>query len=568
MLERVDAVVTGKNGALLRAEASLDSAPCGQLARGDRVFVVEAATVGGDRGRLRVWNGAHSGWASAKLLRDAPACGHALRETVLRPTNEKRRWLENARVLRDLVLEMGREGPGAWSAGMCEMLGPLAAFCDGDDALIRRTEPTDYGQLATELYQNLAYAAMGAKEAAVLQRCLRLLTDLCEAECAPQEDTWPGERELVGIAEGELRNMDALLLSSGFPPRDARREALFTVAPSATGAPLLLKYIVLPFGLYVRNTTHLYAVLRKLHALRLRPYESPSDLRADLDAGGQKSAWLVFSLFGCLQLLRRARATEGPGAVEPLAATAPMVWGAEPPDMAPHLGARHPGRRDDPDGAFRPDVFRPFDGARDAPRHAYRGIWVPDAIDEARARFSTSIASYSRSVAGVCGVLDFYAGQEGTEAAKVAARYNHVLVMVQRNWRGSEWLLPVQFFSDKLTGAAEQELVLPPFTALEFEDDLEIRVVAGAVVSPDYDAVLARLAHEWRWTPCDTMATILSGGEVLLGGGMSGEKPMGVAIEALTLRFVRSIEVAAPIRELLDPEAPLHYAFGQTPPVR
>ena len=65
-------------------------------------------------------------------------------------------------------------------------------------------------------------------------------------------------------------------------------------------------------------------------------------------------------------------------------------------------------------------AFAAHDGA---PRHAYRGVWVPDAIDEARAAFSTSIASYSRTMQGVCGVLDFYASLEGTEAAATAANH-------------------------------------------------------------------------------------------------------------------------------------------------
>lgn len=445
MRERVDVVCRGKNGALLREAAALDSAPCGQLANGERVFVEAEATVGG-KARLRVRNGARAGWCSAKLCRDPPA-PHALRECVLAATDAKRRWLASAAALRDVVLEMRREGPAAWSGGMREMLGPLAAFCVDDDALIRRTEPTDYGKLATELYQNLAYVSMGARETTVLQRALAALTEVVEAECAPQPDCWPGERELVGIADGELRGLDAALASSGFPPRPPGA-AVFAVAPSATGAPLLLKYLALPFALYVRNTTHLYAVLRKLHGLRRVAYASPADLRRDLDAGGQKSAWLVFSLFACLQVLRRARRDRGPGAVEPLAATAPMVWGAECLDLPAYLAG----------GAGAPPAFHAHDARRDAPRHAYRGIWVPDVVDESRCRFSTSIASYARTMRGVCGVLDFYAGNEGTEAAACARDHAHVLILVLRHWRDSEWLTPVQFFSDKLVGPQEQEL--------------------------------------------------------------------------------------------------------------
>ena len=57
------------------------------------------------------------------------------------------------------------------------------------------------------------------------------------------------------------------------------------------------------------------------------------------------------------------------------------------------------------------------------------------------------------------------------------------------------------------------------------------------------------------------MAALLKGDQVELEQGMFGGKPMHARITKLTLHFVKAVEVAAPVRELLDPAAPLLYGF-------
>lgn len=84
----------------------------------------------------------------------------------------------------------------------------------------------------------------------------------------------------------------------------------------------------------------------------------------------------------------------------------------------------------------------------------------------------------------------------------------------------------------------------------------------GVVESPASEARLARLAAEWAWEPCETMASLLRGEQAVLSSGLGGAKEMAAPIRRLTLRFVRAVEVARPVRELLDPAAPLLYAFA------
>ena len=59
--------VVGKKGALLRCEASLQSAEAGELALGDIVTVLQRETVG-VRERWRVTDGTKSGWATSKMF--------------------------------------------------------------------------------------------------------------------------------------------------------------------------------------------------------------------------------------------------------------------------------------------------------------------------------------------------------------------------------------------------------------------------------------------------------------------------------------------------------------------
>jgi hypothetical protein len=160
-------------------------------------------------------------------------------------------------------------------------------------------------------------------EAKLLRDALAKLQALCVAECAPQE-SWLAELGgELGFGDSEANSIDRALAASGFPKRDTSTPVAFELQRKEV--PLLLKYLCLPFAVYVRNSTHLYSVLRKFHGLRLKRYDDAQTMERDFEAGAQKSAWLVFSLFAALQFVRRARAAHGPAVVEPLASTAPMV---------------------------------------------------------------------------------------------------------------------------------------------------------------------------------------------------------------------------------------------------
>ena len=100
---RIDAWVSGKNGALLRRAASLASEECGHLARYTRVFVVDAATVDGIT-RLYVRCAAGEGWCSSKVVKDVPRFPHALRETVRVEDDAKALWVHNAGLVARLVV--------------------------------------------------------------------------------------------------------------------------------------------------------------------------------------------------------------------------------------------------------------------------------------------------------------------------------------------------------------------------------------------------------------------------------------------------------------------------------
>ena len=315
---RLDVIVSGKNGALLRAAAPLESEQCGHIAAGQRCMVVDAATLDDGRERLLVRHATATGWCSAKVVRSV--AGETVREDV---DETRAAWLANAAVLRDMVRGMAARGPRAWSEGMEKALMAPLVVSEDDDVLIRRTKQTNYWALAKEIYGTLARVAVGNLEAKLLRDALAKLQALCVAECAPQE-SWLAELGgELGFGDAEANTIDRALAASGFPKRDTSTPVAFEL--QRTEVPLLLKYLCLPFAVYVRNSTHLYSVLRKFHGLRLKRYGDAQTMERDFEAGAQKSAWLVFSLFAALQFVRRARAAHGPAVVEPLASTAPMV---------------------------------------------------------------------------------------------------------------------------------------------------------------------------------------------------------------------------------------------------
>ena len=132
---RLDVIVSGKNGALLRAAAPLESEQCGHIAAGQRCMVVDAATLDDGRERLLVRHATATGWCSAKVVRSV--AGETVREDV---DETRAAWLANAAVLRDMVRGMAARGPRAWSEGMEKALMAPLVVSEDDDVLIRRTK--------------------------------------------------------------------------------------------------------------------------------------------------------------------------------------------------------------------------------------------------------------------------------------------------------------------------------------------------------------------------------------------------------------------------------------------
>merc|ERR1719272_1490821 len=113
----------------------------------------------------------------------------------------------------------------------------------------------------------------------------------------------------------------------------------------------------------------------------------------------------------------------------------------------------------------------------------FRGIWLPDKIDEERATCQYSFQSFSRQIEGAAQVLSFYASVEGSPTAKLAAKNKHVLILVARRRYASEdcFALPVQLVDGPRADKSELEVLLPPFVRYEFEPDF-------AVSSADFTA--------------------------------------------------------------------------------
>lgn len=289
----------------------------------------------------------------------------------------------------------------------------------------------------------------------------------------------------------------------------------------------------------MRNTPHIYLLLAR-HS-ELRGVMSSAQMRRILDRPAedgeeaQPYSALAFGVVAALQILHAAR-REGPT----------RHGGFPPLDLLMSTGCWGPPKGRTPRGAF-----------------IYRGLWVPEVIDEERARYQWSVNSFSRSMDGVVYVLGFYAGASGSEAAQIAMRHKHVLVLIARRGRspkgddehGRQWSFPVQFFNVHGTwdGRFEQELLLPPFVEYVFEEDLELRTEMPADVRGERVAELER-----RW---GVDAGLLWAQAPLLGWFFGAEIKFGhVALKAMkvgevpriTVRFVREVRLPEPVRALFD----------------
>ncbi|KAH8073243.1 hypothetical protein JL721_3230 [Aureococcus anophagefferens] len=472
------AYVRGRKGAIVRSAPSLASAQVGVLEAGALVSVL-ADELCGDTERWEVANAADDlrGWVSAKVLAGVVAPRAAL-PAAAAPGDGRSRTARSGSRRPTLAL-------------------------------------TRYERLGRELYDS-ARAAFAVSPPSPLRRALEAVAAVCgDGANAPWMDAVDGPR-----ATGSKDAPD------GWPLEVAR-------------LPAWLTRVSLPLALYVRNTEQLYGLLSRLHGLR--DADEDVDVEAALDGGETypPSSWLLFSILGALQVLRKAR--RHPLRLEALATTSAgpaCALGGPGAHAPPPFGVD----RSDDDGDF-----------------MYRGLWVAKKnLDEDRLAMSSSFQSYSRHVPGVCHVLRFYASARGTAVAKLAEKDAHAIILVARGWRASDWVFPVEFFNDGALGGIEKELLVPPFVGLDFDraDDL---VVAVPAADADLAARFADLRRKHQWTPPAHLVRILKGEVQLLGGQYAPR-----TADRLTIRFVTGFYVAPALRALFEDER-LLYDFPPEP---
>ncbi|CAK9051200.1 Uncharacterized protein SCF082_LOCUS28128 [Durusdinium trenchii] len=348
----------------------------------------------------------------------------------------------------ELMRQLQSEGIAAWLEGMEKIFAKLPD--------LQRSSP--YGKKA---------------EQDATARCLlaTALRDL-DTMAALQGPACDEQRKALSSLES---NASKLLVDSGvhLSGPDFMQEAL----PVGQGhLPVQLKpwhrLVYLPLVMYVRNTVHLYELLERLKAQAVG-LKSSSELRELLDA--KKTArespysWLVFSILGALQTLYQVR-SRCPGLLEFLASSPPQtLWVKDGVEWTPSAGHEGFQRKAIPN----PEPMKPLGSFANS--LMYRGIWLPSNTDEDILRYQYSFQSFSRSLEGVMRVLRFYSGVTSTKAADVA-RVGHMLIYVGRDFASSRWVMPVQLFDGpkKREASSEQELLLPPFLAYDFEEEFSI----------------------------------------------------------------------------------------------
>ena len=229
-----------------------------------------------------------------------------------------------------------------------------------------------------------------------------------------------------------------------------------------------LLFVSIPVALYVRNTPHLYEVTSRMRYMRFQACaELPEcarslEMREALDAGDETPySSLVFFLIAALQALFAICREHGRGN---RALRAGLSASVDLRSLMPLSGSA-------PEGLLPVDLRGSL---------LFRGLWVPELIDEEAARRQWSFNSFSRYLSGALHVLNFYASSH-TNVAHLANTHRHVLLLIMRRFdkirtetlQDQDWAFPVQFFNG-FNGRMEHEFVLPPFAEYLFEDDLEI----------------------------------------------------------------------------------------------
>lgn len=318
-------------------------------------------------------------------------------------------------------------------------------------------------------------------------------------------------------------------------------------------------FVHLPLTMYVQNTLHLYQMLARLNSEVARgqfnatgpgvadPFDSK--LRVVLDQGSQPYSWMVFAVMGALQILFRARQKlEVANSECALAVLA-----------------------SNPDPTYVPDPFSPFTKPPDC-NLMFRGVWVPPKIDEHRAKYQYAFNSWSRSLAGVVFVLDFYA-----KVLPIAKTEDwHVLLFVSHSWKTNPWVIPVQYFGGPLVGDAEKELMVCPFMSFEFEEDCELTSDMSREELRRRADVLNKRWRLLRKSSYSICTEVLGDLETAMGPELrkllerkqgllssiidekADKEPRGPKV---TVRFVSHMEPRPAVQKLFEDDSQLLFAF-------
>eukprot|EP00928_Gymnodinium_smaydae_P089811 TRINITY_DN73714_c0_g1_i1.p1 TRINITY_DN73714_c0_g1~~TRINITY_DN73714_c0_g1_i1.p1 ORF type:complete len:591 (-),score=68.57 TRINITY_DN73714_c0_g1_i1:189-1871(-) len=329
-------------------------------------------------------------------------------------------------------------------------------------------------------------------------------------------------------------------------------------------------FVHLPLTMYVQNTLHLYQMLGRLNSATARGkpgldagetrQTAPSKpIKHILDEDGLPYSYLVFAIMASLQIIYRVRRKN-----MRLQASNVLALLASNPRPVNKFDRLPPAASSDNELMF-------------------RGLWVPTRIDEERARFQYSFTSWSRTLEGVLFVLDFYAN-----VLPLAQRHDwHILLLVSKKWQDNPWVVPVQMFAGSRVGEAEKELLLPPFMAFEFEEDLELSskmrftelhsrsellIKRWQLVNSSQDSCadasetqsLSLLQAVSRKLP----ALLMRSPNVFRQCTMENFKnhqrfPVPRQPPHVTVRFVSSMEPRGPVRELFENTDDMLFAFPQ-----
>eukprot|EP00439_Symbiodinium_sp_Y106_P041554 s3469_g5.t1 len=180
----------------------------------------------------------------------------------------------------------------------------------------------------------------------------------------------------------------------------------------------------------------------------------------------------------------------------------------------------------------------------------FRGIWVPNRIDEHTAAYTWSFNSFSRSMEGVLWVLDFYAVENtgNQSVASLAWQESHVLIYVARfNAASSMWAFPVQFFNSGMAADVEKEVVLPPFVHYDFEllhgSLYEVRSTMSTAMKT---AALKGIERMWGIS-LEHAPQLL---QLLEGKGTSAFPGLNRNLR-VTVRFIKQIELCKPLHDIM-----------------